>query len=106
MHKHLLITTFAALCVTVSAADAMPVASLQNAVEQQDPQASLLQPVTFGYRHFYAPHYGYYYSPYSTIPTTAAAPIGPGNPAGAGIGTKSLALILVRQCAVTDRAPD
>ena len=68
MHKHLLITTFAALCVTVSAADAMPVASLQNAVEQQDPQESLLQPVTFGYRHFYAPYYGYYYSPYFYYP--------------------------------------
>ena len=64
MHKHLLITTFAALCVTISAADAMPVASLHNAVEQRDSQESLLQPVTFGYRHFYAPYYGYYYSPY------------------------------------------
>ena len=63
MHKHLLITTFAALCVTISAADAMPLASLQNAVEQQDSHESLLQPVTFGYRHYYGP-YGYYYRPY------------------------------------------
>jgi hypothetical protein len=68
MHRHLLITTFAALCVTISAADAMPLASLQNAVEQQDSQESLLQPVTFGYRHFYAPYYGYYYSPYFSDP--------------------------------------
>jgi len=67
MHKHLLITTFAALCVTISAADAMPLASLQNAVEQQDSHEGLLQPVTFGYRHYYGP-YGYYYSPYFRYP--------------------------------------
>jgi len=67
MHKHLLITTFAALCVTISAADAMPLASLQNAVEQQDSHESLLQPVTFGYRHYYGP-YGYYNSPYFYYP--------------------------------------
>jgi len=66
MHKHLLITTFAALCVTISAANAMPVASLQNAAEQQDHE-SLLQPVTWGYRHYhgaYDHYYGRYYWPY------------------------------------------
>ena len=68
MHKHFLSTMFAALCVTISAADAMPVASLQNAVEQQDSHESLLQPATWGYRHFYGPHYGYYYSPYFYYP--------------------------------------
>jgi hypothetical protein len=68
MHKHLLITTFATLCVTISAADAMPVASLQNAVELQGPHESVVQPVTFGYRHFYAPYYGYHYSPYFYYP--------------------------------------
>jgi hypothetical protein len=67
MHKHLLITTFAALCVTISAADAMPVASLQNAVEPQDSHEGVLQPVTWGYRHYWGPYdhyYGRYYSPY------------------------------------------
>jgi hypothetical protein len=67
MHKHLLITTFAALCVTISTADAMPVGSLQNAAEQQAPHENLLQPVTWGYRHAWGPYdhyYGRYYSPY------------------------------------------
>jgi len=67
MHKHILIVAFAALCVTISTADAMPVASLQNAAEQQDSQESLLQPVTWGYRHYYDPYdhyYGRHYWPY------------------------------------------
>jgi hypothetical protein len=67
MHKHLLITGVAALCITVSAADAMPVASLQNAVELKDSHESLLQTVTWGYRHYYGPYdhyYGRYYWPY------------------------------------------
>ena len=67
MHKHILITTFAALCATISTASAMPVASLQNASEQQDSHESLLQPVTWGYRHYYGPYdhyYGRYYWPY------------------------------------------
>jgi hypothetical protein len=68
MHKHLLITAFAAVCATVSAADATPVASLQNAVKLQGPHESVLQPVTFGYRHFYGPHYGYYNSPFFYYP--------------------------------------
>jgi hypothetical protein len=64
MHKHVLIITFAALCVTISAANATPVAGLQTAIEQQDSHEGLLQPVTWGYRHHHFGPYGYYYRPY------------------------------------------
>ena len=113
MHKHTLITTFAALCVTISTADAMPVASLQSAAEQQDSHESLLQTVTWDTGTTMgltttttAATIGRICTTITTIPTTAIATSGTGNHAGTGIGTKSLALILVRQCAMTDRAPD
>jgi hypothetical protein len=58
MRKSILLTSFAALCATVSAASAMPIAPAPTADE-------IVTPVTYygyGYRHRY--YHRHYYRPY------------------------------------------